>query len=88
MAAVEAEKKKSVMTQAAIDKRKGLVDQRHKYLLEKFLPLTDTKMAELENSFILGNKLELVNEFFKEGGTKRVFFFWQASKVPLICYDK
>lgn len=79
----ENDKKKSMFNQASLEKRRALVDPRHRYLLEKFSTLSDAKPQELENLFLLGNKMEMVNEFFKENGTRKIFFFWQQNKVRL-----
>jgi dynein heavy chain len=75
-------KKKLAAQQNLAEKRRASLDTRHKYFLEKFAQLIDEKPAVLENSFILGNKVDIVNEFFAENGSKKVLFYWQsASKV-------
>jgi dynein heavy chain len=73
----ESDKKKAVANQTAIEKKRASLDVRHRYLLEKFAVFVDEKPATLENSLLLGNKLDLVNDFFAEGGSKKVLFFWQ-----------
>jgi hypothetical protein len=76
----EIDKKKNVAQQTVIEKKRALLDTRHKYLLEKFSVFVDEKASVLENSFLLGNKLELVNDFFAENGSKKILFFWQKVK--------
>lgn len=71
-------KKKTVAAANAAEKKRGMLDVRHKYLLEKFAAYLDEKPSVLENSFILGNKLETVNEFFAENGSRKVLMYWQA----------
>jgi dynein heavy chain len=71
-------KKKAQAANIAAEKKRGLLDVRHKYLLEKFATYLNEKPSALENSFILGNKLEIVNEFFAENGSKKVLMYWQA----------
>jgi dynein heavy chain len=62
-----------------IEKRRASLDVRHRYLLEKFSQYIDEKPAGLENSLLLGNKLEVLNDFFSDGGSRKVLFFWQAA---------
>lgn len=77
-------KKKAVAAANVAERKRASLDARHKYLLEKFAAFVDEKPAVLENSFIQGNKLDLVNEFFAENGSKKVLFYWQSpSKVRL-----
>ncbi|KAI9015067.1 dynein heavy chain and region D6 of dynein motor-domain-containing protein [Gaertneriomyces semiglobifer] len=64
----------------AIEKKRASLDARHRYLLEKVASVIDEKPATLENSLIMGNKLDIVNDFLNEGGSKRVMFFWQPGK--------
>ncbi|KAJ3166591.1 Dynein heavy chain 5, axonemal [Geranomyces variabilis] len=71
--------KKRAAAVNAIEKKRASLDVRHKYLLEKFAVLVDEKPSTLENSLLLGNKVDLLNDFFAEGGSKRVLFFWQSS---------
>jgi dynein heavy chain len=71
-------KKKTLAATNAAEKKRGMLDVRHKYLLEKFAVYLDEKVSVLENSFIQGNKLEVVNEFFAENGSKKVLMYWQA----------
>ena len=71
-------KKKAALAGNAAKEKRGLLDVRHKYLLEKFATYLDEKPSTLENAFILGNKLETVNEFFSENGSKKVLMYWQA----------
>ncbi|KAI9141404.1 dynein heavy chain and region D6 of dynein motor-domain-containing protein [Paraphysoderma sedebokerense] len=79
----EVVKKKAgnLTTQPSIEKRKALLDQRHKYMLEKVSEIVNEKMSVLESSFVTGNKLELVNDFFKDGGPKKILFFWQKDEA-------
>jgi dynein heavy chain len=77
-------KRKAAATAAQtnnLEKRRASIDSRHRVLLDKFAELIGEKSLVLENSFLLGNKIEVVNEFFREGGSRRVLFFWK--KVPL-----
>lgn len=71
------------MTPAILEKRRAMLDGRHRYLLEKFAAVADAKPQELENLFLLGTKMETCNEFFKENGPRKIFFFWQPNKVKL-----
>jgi dynein heavy chain len=70
-------KKKAALANSIIEKKRASLDMRHRYLIEKFAQYIDEKQAVIENSLLLGNKLELVNEFFAEGGPRKVLFFWQ-----------
>ncbi|KAI8831563.1 hypothetical protein BC829DRAFT_494479 [Chytridium lagenaria] len=72
-------KKKGVAGQNQMEKKRASLDARHRFLLEKFSQYVDEKPAGLENSLLLGNKLDVVNDFFAEGGSKKVLFFWQAA---------
>lgn len=76
----ESEAKKKIAALNAMDKKRASLDVRHRYLLEKFAYYCDEKPAVLETSLLIGNKLEVLNEFFAEGGVRKVLFFWQ--KVP------
>ncbi|KAI8902513.1 dynein heavy chain and region D6 of dynein motor-domain-containing protein [Globomyces pollinis-pini] len=73
----ENDKKKAAANQNAIEKKRGSLDIRHRYLLEKFGSFIEEKPSTLENSLLLGNKMELVNDFFADGGSRKVIFFWQ-----------
>jgi dynein heavy chain len=73
----EIDKKKAGANQSQIEKKRASLDTRHRYLLERFGAFVDEKPSVLENSLLLGNKLELVNDFFADGGSKKVIFFWQ-----------
>lgn len=73
----ENDKKKAAANQTAIEKKRASLDTRHRYLLEKFAVFVDEKASLLENSLLLGNKLDLVNDFLAEGGARKVLFFWQ-----------
>ncbi|KAJ3097005.1 Dynein heavy chain 5, axonemal [Phlyctochytrium planicorne] len=72
-------KKKGVAGQNQMEKKRASLDARHRFLLEKFSQYVDEKPAGLENSLLLGNKLDVVNDFFAEGGSKKVLFFWQTA---------
>jgi dynein heavy chain len=74
----EGKKKALAAANALAEKKRASLDARHKHLIEKFAAYVDEKPAVLENSFIQGNKLEIVNEFFAENGSKKVLMFWQA----------
>ena len=73
----ESDKKKAVANQTAIEKKRATLDVRHRYLLERFGVFVDEKPAVLENALLVGSKLDLVNDFFAEGGSRKVLFFWQ-----------
>ena len=68
-----------------IEKKRASLDLRHRYLIDKFAVYVDEKPAVIENSLLQGNKLEMINDFFAEGGSRKVLFYWQAvsSKVCL-----
>jgi len=73
----------------SLEKRRALLDTRHKYILEKFNTLIpEVKPVELENAFLQSNKLEVVNDFLKEGGSKKVVMCWTLiSKVRRTLYS-
>lgn len=73
----ENDKKKAAATQGAIEKKRASLDVRHRYVIDKFATYVDEKPAIIENSLLLGNKLDLVNEFFADGGSRKVILFWQ-----------
>ena len=73
----ENDKKKAAATQGAIEKKRASLDVRHRYIIDKFASYVDEKTTNIENSLLLGNKLDLVNEFFAEGGSRKVILFWQ-----------
>lgn len=73
----ENDKKKAAATQGAIEKKRASLDVRHRYLIDKFAAYIDEKPAVIENSLLLGSKLDLVNEFFADNGSRKVIFFWQ-----------
>jgi dynein heavy chain len=77
----ENDKKKATAAQNLIEKKRALLDVRHRYLLEKFAQFVDEKPIVLENSLLLGSKLDLLNDFLAEGGSKKVIFFWQKVKL-------
>ena len=77
-------RRKNAAAASVAEKKRASLDARHRYLLEKFATFVDEKVPALENSLLIGNKLDLVNEFFAEGGSRKVMFFWQpptSSKV-------
>lgn len=78
-------KKKAAAAQNLAEKRRASLDPRHRYLLEKFAALVDEKPATLENSLIQGNKLDIVNDFLNENGSKKVLFYWQAPSKVWLC---
>ncbi|KAI9322987.1 dynein heavy chain, N-terminal region 1-domain-containing protein [Obelidium mucronatum] len=67
-----------------IEKRRASLDVRHRFLLEKFSAYVDEKPAGLENSLLLGNKLEVLNDFFAENGAKKVLFYWQKDENAIV----
>ncbi|KAJ1555489.1 Dynein heavy chain 8, axonemal, partial [Nowakowskiella sp. JEL0078] len=73
-------KKKGAPNVNMIEKKRASLDIRHRYLLEKFSAYIDEKPAALENSLLQGNKLDFINDFFAEGGSKKVLFYWQTPK--------
>lgn len=73
----ENDKKKAAATQGAVEKKRASLDVRHRYLIEKFAAFVDEKPATIENSLLLGAKLDLVNDFFVDGGSRKVIMFWQ-----------
>ena len=77
----ETDKKKIQTAQAQLEKKRASLDVRHRYLLEKAAEYFDAKPADLEQSLLFGNKLDLVNDLFKENGSRKVLFYWQPSKV-------
>lgn len=78
---VESDKKKAAATQNAMEKKRASLDPRHRYILEKFGTFIDEKPATLENSLLLGSKLDILNDFFAEGGCRKVLLFWQKVRV-------
>ena len=81
-AAIDTGKKTRAGAVNLVEKKRASLDTRHRYLLEKFGAAIDEKPVTLENSLLLGNKLDVVNDFFAEGGSRRCLFFWQpAGKV-------
>ncbi|KAI8811565.1 dynein heavy chain and region D6 of dynein motor-domain-containing protein [Cladochytrium replicatum] len=70
-------KKKAAAGLNAVEKKRASLDARHRYLLDKFAGYTEEKSATLENSLLQGTKLDYVNDFFAEGGSRRLMFFWQ-----------
>ncbi|KAJ3249557.1 Dynein heavy chain 5, axonemal [Chytriomyces hyalinus] len=64
-----------------IEKKRASLDVRHRFLLEKFSTYVDEKPAGLENSLLLGNKLDIVNDFFAENGSRKVLFYWQKDDL-------
>lgn len=75
--AFENDKKKASANVGVMEKKRGSLDVRHRYLIEKFAAFVDEKPIVIENSLLLGQKLELVNDFLAEGGSRKVLFFWQ-----------
>jgi dynein heavy chain len=75
--AFENDKKKAAANVGAVEKKRALLDVRHRYLIEKFAAFVDEKPIAIENSLLLGQKLDLVNDFLAEGGSRKVLFFWQ-----------
>ncbi|KAI9206840.1 dynein heavy chain and region D6 of dynein motor-domain-containing protein [Polychytrium aggregatum] len=71
-------KRKPAAAVNVAEKKRASLDARHRYLLEKFSTYIDEKAATLENSLLIGNKIDVINDFFAEGGSKKVLFFWQA----------
>jgi hypothetical protein len=65
-----------------LEKKRSSLDARHRYLIDKAAEVFEEKPATIENALLAGNKLDQVNDFFAEGGAKKVIFVWQAaSKV-------
>ncbi|TPX43177.1 hypothetical protein SeLEV6574_g05202 [Synchytrium endobioticum] len=75
------ESKKKQALAAALEKKRASLDIRHKYFLEKFASFSEVKVVDLENSLLLGAKLDSVNDFLAEGGSRKVLFFWQPPPV-------
>jgi hypothetical protein len=73
---------------ATVAQKKAMLDARHRYLLEKFQThlqgTSDAKIHDLENSLLYGVKIETMNEFFREGGSKKIFLYYQPTKVNSI----
>jgi hypothetical protein len=66
-------------TDPLLEKKRASLDVRHRFLIDKSAEYFDEKPANIENSLLVGNKLDLVNDFFAEGGTKKVIFIWATS---------
>lgn len=82
-------KKKGVNNAATLtEKKRATLDARHRQMIEKFASYIDAKALDVENSLLIGSKLDLLTDFFKENGTKRILFFWQASKVSGRWWDR
>ena len=71
-----------------IEKKRASLDARHKYLLDKAAEFLDEKPASLENSLLQGNKLDQMNDFLAEGGSKRLLLVWQASAKVRLSFKK
>jgi dynein heavy chain len=82
-ATFENDKKKAAATQGAIEKKRASLDIRHRYLIDKFAAFVEEKPINIENSLLLGSKLDLVSDFFVDGGAKKVLFFWQKVNLDL-----
>ncbi|KAJ3055739.1 Dynein heavy chain 5, axonemal [Rhizophlyctis rosea] len=78
-AAIDTGKKTRAGAVNLVEKKRASLDARHRYLLEKFGAAIDEKPITLENSLLLGTKLDVVNDFFAEGGSRRCLFFWQPA---------
>lgn len=84
-AAMDTSKKTRAGAVNLVEKKRASLDARHRYLLEKFGAAIDEKPVTLENSLLVGNKLDVVNDFLAEGGSRRCLFFWQpAGKVSFL----
>lgn len=70
--------KKRAAAQNQLEKKRASLDARHRYLIEKFAAFIDEKPATIENSLLAGNKLDILNDFLTEGGSRKVMFFWQS----------
>lgn len=79
------DKRKFQNTQAQLEKKRASLDARHRYLLERAADYFEAKLPELEQSLLLGNKIDLFNDFFKENGSRKVIFFYHPSKVSIFC---
>ncbi|KAI9150964.1 hypothetical protein H9P43_009579 [Blastocladiella emersonii ATCC 22665] len=66
----------------ALEKRRASLDQRHRALLDKFAEFIGEKAAALENSLLVGTKLDTMNDFFREGGIRRLMLFWRRDDSP------
>ncbi|KAI9220476.1 dynein heavy chain and region D6 of dynein motor-domain-containing protein [Blastocladiella britannica] len=79
-----AKKRAAQATQLAnqLEKRRAQLDVRHRTLLDKFAEYIGEKPAVLEQSVLYGNKIDVMAEFFREGGIKRVMLFWKKDDSP------
>lgn len=60
-----------------IEKRRQTLDARHKFIITTVAAVVREREDVLENQLLHGNRLEVLNEFFAEDGTRRLFFLWQ-----------
>jgi dynein heavy chain len=78
---LDAKKKAGATNALNLEKKRAMIDQKHRYLLDRFAEVIGEKSSELENSLLYGTKIELINEFFTANGLKKILFFWQFNKV-------
>jgi hypothetical protein len=78
----------AIKTDPLIEKKRASLDARHRYLIEKAAEVFEEKQPVIENALLIGSKLDQLNDFFTEGGSKKVIFLWQSGKVCLPLTDQ
>lgn len=78
---------------AQLEKKRASLDVRHKFVIDKAAEIFFEKPMNIENQILTGNKLDVLNDFFNEGGSRKVVLVWQTTgpspKVGHCCsYDE
>jgi dynein heavy chain len=88
----DADKKKNLggttSYSSLIEKRRQTLDARHKFILSTFAGVAHEREEVLENQLLHGNRLEVLNDFLAEDGSRRLFLLWQPpNKVDSILLE-
>ncbi|XP_064627182.1 dynein axonemal heavy chain 5-like isoform X2 [Lineus longissimus] len=73
----EAMKEMQKQMKASRDERRLQMDQRHTYLFQKLGDSLGLDVSAVEDFLLTDEKFDLIDEFFKAGGSRKLIFYYQ-----------
>jgi hypothetical protein len=74
-------KKPQGQTNNQAEKKRATLDGRHRYFIDKIAEMLNEKTVNVEDAMLVGNRLDLVNTFLKDNGSKKLLVFVKTAKA-------
>ncbi|XP_071819604.1 dynein axonemal heavy chain 5-like isoform X1 [Apostichopus japonicus] len=84
----EAMKEMAKQAKATRDERRTQMDARHAFLFEKLAEAIGIELTQVEDSVLGDEKFDLIEDFFKTDGSRKLMFFYQEGSGRESLYSR